>query len=64
MELPLYTQQAATLDLGASLGFTDLERAGEGLATGLALGDTMSQFMPINYRELSECYSSPSFAPG
>jgi hypothetical protein len=57
MELPLYAQQALSLDLGAKLGYSDLERAGEGTAAwGLALGETMSRFMPINYRELSACF--------
>ncbi|KAF5348854.1 hypothetical protein D9756_009706 [Leucocoprinus leucothites] len=37
MEFPLYAQQAATLDLDASLGFTDLERAGRVLRRGWRL---------------------------
>lgn len=46
MEMPLYAQQAQTLNLGSNM---------DGANLGLGLGETMSRFMPINYRELSAC---------
>jgi len=57
MELPFYAQQALTLTMNSNLSLASLdsnpESTGEGPCVGLGLGETMSQFMPINYRELS-----------
>jgi len=62
MDLPLYAQQTLASVLDSSLGFASLDSnsqsAGEGVDTNLGLGETMSQFMPINYRELSMFFSS------
>lgn len=62
MELPSYAKQALTLTMNSNLDLasldSDLGSTGEGPRAGLGLGETMSQFMPINYRELSMFFSS------
>jgi len=60
MELPSYAKQVLTSTMNSSLDLSSLdsESTGEGPRAGLGLGETMSHFMPINYRELSMFFSS------
>lgn len=60
MELPLYTQQSQSLvaiaeaAVPAKANNGNASSGGAGAEAGLKLGETMSTFMPINYRELSK----------
>lgn len=58
MEVPLYAQQVLAASgagavVGAELGVAAPGAGALVVDTSLGLGETMSRFMPINYRELS-----------
>jgi hypothetical protein len=63
MELPLYAQQSQNLVMTVTAAIAAKANDGSGssgigpgagVEAGLKLGETMSTFMPINYRELSK----------
>lgn len=64
MEVPVYAQQVlAACGESVDGGGTGAVGAGTGVDSSLGLGETMSRFMPINYRQLSTSPPPPHFSP-